>query len=424
VFTRLKLRVQRSAAVLEEAPQADLFRSASPVSVETPALPKIPAPRLKSYLVAEVRQAMSAARRELGDNAILIHTKRLDPPQVNAKYEVTFGVAGERPEFTPAPNVPSFPSADAPAAGGSSSKRRDDKVWADEFARVRADLAALHALLLKQEREFVSGRKSTPDTLKLQNQLIQHGVNPDLVSEWLGALDDSIATRGSLIDSEPCAQMLIDHLGSRIRVDPSLGWDSSQGKAIMFVGPSGAGKTTALLKTALEYGVKKGRPLELWTLDSKGDEFDPSVQSFARLLNTPTSTFRSAGTLAAAILATDLENRLVLIDTKGFGDQGVEPDHELSIVLGSSQLVDCQLVLPATWHASALSRAVDRFELFQPSRLLFTMLDQAQMWGPMLQEPWRTRKALSFVSEGALGAGTIQPASLARILDSIDESEL
>ena len=427
MFVRLKLGSEKSAAAVEEqSPVAEVAReesSASPRStallekmiVTTPELPQNRGPRIKTYQVGEVRQAMAAARRELGGDAILIQTKRLDPPQNGMKYEVTFGVAGEG--TTPSPVTGTASQLGQPAL--TAQTQPNDPHWSEEFARVRADIAALHSMLSKRYWDPATSLDPTRETVKFRNQLVQHGVDPDLASEWLAALEDTLTSEDSKPSFEVIAKILLGHLGSRVRVDASLGWDTSLGKAMMLIGPPASGKTTALLKLALEYGVKRGRDVEIWSLDHWSSDTDSTVQSFCHLLNIPMRSFRSAGGMMGALGKIDLSNRLVLIDTKGYGGKSTDADGELSSTLAGSELIDCQLVLSTAWHPTALASAVDRFEVFQPSRLMFTMLDQSCTFGSLLQEPWRTRKTLSFVSEGGLGAGTIRVASLESILEKI-----
>jgi flagellar biosynthesis protein FlhF len=287
--------------------------------------------------------------------------------------------------------------------------------WAVEFERLRMDLASLHAIVSKG----FSKTDAADPGVQLHGQLVQHGIDADLAAEWVKAVEP--AARAGSWTRPAVRDALVEQLSSRVRVDASLGWDSTQDKAIMLVGPAGSGKTTALLKLALEFGVKRGRDVELWTLDNQSGDVDPMVQSFARLLNLPSRQFRSARTLAASFEGVSSGKSLVLVDTTGSWGTSVDGDQELSQVLGSASRIDCQLVLPAAWQPSAVAKAVDRFEVFQPSRLLFSMLDHTCVWGAMLQEPWRTSKALSFLGEGAMGSGSMQASSVARILDRIFE---
>jgi flagellar biosynthesis protein FlhF len=360
---------------------------------------------------------MSAARRELGEDAILIQTKRLDPQEDGIKYEVTFGIGGEVGSTAVAAPAIAF----SPTPRANQVKDSEDTVWAEELRRLRAEIVTLHEIVSRNYWEPEPPVVQYQRTVRLQNQLTQHGVDTDLAAEWLTALEDSLKLSDPVGDGDATAVMLTDVLSSRIRADSSLGWDGSHGKAIMLVGPAGAGKTTALLKLALEFGIKRARSVYLWSLAPRSVELDQTTEAFAHLLNISTRTFKSPQGLVVELGKVNLDDHLVLIDTKGFGMDSVDTDQELSMALRVPAPIDCLLVLPAVWQPSALSRAVDRYEVFQPARLLFTMLDQTGALGAILQESWRTRKPLSFLSEGGFGSGRIRPASLDSILESIDQ---
>jgi flagellar biosynthesis protein FlhF len=336
---------------------------------------------------------------------------------------VTFGIAaGEEPAvLAPAKNVyvsrkPETPE-DAP-----------DLDLTEEFDRLRVEITSIQERVNRGHRKsglhasLTSSRQLSPRLLDLKSRLVQHGVDSDLASEWLTALKSSRQVTASPSEEDATALNLAEHLSTRIQVDSSLGWDSSQGKGIMLVGPPGSGKTSALLKLAVEYGIKRGRSVELWTLDPRGRELGHTTQSLTHLLNIRSRSFKAPQALAGALDGMTIQDRMILIDTEGFGAETVDADRDLSVLTSGSAPIDCQLVLSAAWHPSALKRAVNRFEVFQPSRLLFTMLDQASTFGGLLQEPWRTRKPLSFLGDGALGSGTIQPASLTFILNKIDQA--
>lgn len=435
MLVRLKLRSQKRASAgaqqsvaIQPAPEKSLSASSctsaatsltQEVSGNTVALARdtlTGVPRIKTYRVAEIRHAMAAASRELGEDAILIQTKRLDAQEDSVRYEVTFGVIGGKPQ--PVAKASSGPESPAPLPATTGAPT--ELGWAQEFGRLREDMAALQAMLSRHYWDPESVVSTKRKSVTLRNQLVQHGVDSDLASEWALALENSVAVHLAPHE-EITAAMLEQHISSRVRVDASAGWDSSQGKALMLLGPAASGKTTSILKIALEFGIKHGRSVEIWALDSRRTGAEQATEDFARLLNIPCRTLQSPHAVTGALAKIKLDNCLVLIDTKNIGTGSVDHDQELANMLSNGVAIDCHLVLPAAWHPAALRRAVDRYEIFQPSRLLFTMLDETCTFGPMLQEPWRTRKPLSFFSEGPLGSGQIQPASLQLVLKNIEQ---
>ena len=95
---------------------------------------------------------------------------------------------------------------------------------------------------------------------------------------------------------------------------------------------------------------------------------------------------------------------------------------ELASVLAFGENADVHLVLPATWQGVSIRQTVDRFEIFQPARLLFTMVDQAAVYGPLIQEAWRTGKPLSFIGSGTVGRTALRPADLGWIVARLFEA--
>src|ERR1700689_5202131 len=66
-------------------------------------------PRIKTYIAESVPQAMTLARREMGDDAILIQTQKRETVDPAKRFEVTFGIVpGAAPQATKAPAKPAI----------------------------------------------------------------------------------------------------------------------------------------------------------------------------------------------------------------------------------------------------------------------------------------------------------------------------
>ncbi len=375
------------------------------------------APRIKTYVAGSVGQAMATARRELGEEAILIYSKRIeDSTDPKRQYEITFGVIHETVKPTPAAPLRPAVEETAPVPEVSLNK---DAGMAQEFALMRQEIYALRTMLARSAWGNGSVGNSSECSSHIYTLLVQQGLDPNLATEAALAVEEHTSADGDEIGERALAA-LAGFLSSHVLTDCSLGWDQSAGKATVLMGPSGSGKTTALVKLALEYGIKRGRPVEIFSLDRQKTEPSRTLEAPAVMLNIPYRPLGSIEALAAALNSKGDDNTLILADTSGFGSGSIDRDRELADLLQAGARADVHLVLPATWHPASIRRAVDRFEIFQPSRLLFTMLDQAGVTGLILQEAWRTGKPLSFFNDGALGCGNIQPASLENVLRGME----
>jgi hypothetical protein len=69
---------------------------------------------------------------------------------------------------------------------------------------------------------------------------------------------------------------------------------------------------------------------------------------------------------------------LILIDTPGLCGSEMEASEDLARVLVTHPGIDTHLVLPASMRASDLRRISEQYSVFQPSKLLFTRLDETE----------------------------------------------
>ena len=192
------------------------------------------------------------------------------------------------------------------------------------------------------------------------------------------------------------------------------------------MGPPACGKTTALIKLAVEYGLKLGNPIEFFSLTKGKTTVDRTLETMTGILGLPCEALADGAALISALARPRAAGTLVLVDVNGYGSAAVEDEMELASALASNENADVHLALPATWQGISIRQTVDRFEIFQPARLLFTMLDQAAVYGPLIQEAWRTGKPLSFFSHGTVGNTALQAADLswivARLFDTARET--
>jgi flagellar biosynthesis protein FlhF len=68
-----------------------------------------------------------------------------------------------------------------------------------------------------------------------------------------------------------------------------------------------------------------------------------------------------------------------------------------------------------------LSRTIDRFEGFSPSKIIFTRLDETASCGAMVSESVRTGKPISFLGTGQRIPEDLEPATVPYLLDAVSE---
>ena len=98
-------------------------------------------------------------------------------------------------------------------------------------------------------------------------------------------------------------------------------------KVAMFVGPSGVGKTTAIVKLVAHYRLQEHRSVALITLDTCRLAAVEHLRMYAKVLEVPLETAQTTADVLEGIRRHRQAN-LIMIDTPGFGPHETSATHE------------------------------------------------------------------------------------------------
>jgi flagellar biosynthesis protein FlhF len=187
-------------------------------------------------------------------------------------------------------------------------------------------------------------------------------------------------------------------------------------KVAMFIGPSGAGKTTAIVKLAAHFRLQENRSVALITLDTCRMAAVEQLRTYAHVLGVPLETVQSTAEVVEAIRR-HRQASLILIDTPGLGPHETAQLMNLAGLKDSYGSIETHLVLSATTRMQDLRRTVARYTACAPSRLLFTKLDETEEYGNLFELAYQTTLPLSYWSNGQRVPEDFEPAEPARLAD-------
>ncbi len=360
--------------------------------------------KLKSYFAGTVEAAMALAREELGPDAMLVHSKRTTPETRHiGQYEVVFALpqdeTREQPERPAAP--PTFKQI-----FGSGRESAIEKLTLElESLKKRIDsmTGAFAPPVVAAPQSAPSPRKS-PALEILQDAGLDR-LLAETIAKEVDAADDIGAS-------------LRQSLAGRVQVDPTLGVAGSSRRIVALVGPSGAGKTTTLVKLATRYGLTSRRSVQIITTDVFRVGGAEHLRLYASILGLSYQAVETPRALAQA-LEEQSRKDLIFIDTPALGGREVPEARELAEYIANDPDIDVHVVLPASCKGSDLSRAIDRYRIFKPDKLIFTRLDETDRCGSLINLCWETSKPLSFLTRGDQIPEDLEPASVSRILDTV-----
>ena len=398
--------------------------------------------RLKSYFAGTVESAMRLARQEMGDEALLVNSRKA-PPEARhlGEYEVVFAVTpAVAPPLRPTVEREGEAGKDAAIAAARPVNRPANPAaldLANEVADIRRQLERMAAAVARSN-SLHSGRQfAIPELAEAFALLTAAEVNPDLaisLTESLAArlVSDPFASRScdeagcedqaessTSTGSRRIRHALSKELRSRIKVAPELG--SAGGKSprvVALVGPPGSGKTTTLIKLAASHGMTSRRPTHLISMDCYRIAAAEQLRSYAAILGAGFSACDTVAGLAQTLDECKYKD-LVLIDTPGHGPSDISLSEDLARYLASRPDIETHLVLSCSTKSADLSRVVNRLERFRPARMLFTRLDETSTYGVILNEALRADLPISYLANGQQIPEDLEAATSQGIVDLI-----
>jgi len=371
--------------------------------------------RIKSYFAKSVDQAMAQARVELGEEAMLLNTRKApaDHPS-GMNYEVIFGVAGEAPVEVPVATKVESPAPEPPAYSLEQLHQQIDEI---------------RTLLVRSSQAQLTMQRAVPELADVYAHLMSAEIEPALGKDIVDRLEATMATdafcagagnsgnrwKPQRVDCERLEAFLRVELENRVGLAPRLGADD-ENPAVVLVGPRGAGKTTSLAKLAVLRGrFANERPARLLSLDMSRAAAHLQLQSVASAHNIAFEEVPAAY-LLPGIIAETRQKETVFVDTPGYSGADSKAAEAAAAAFAECPQLDVHLVIPGYMKARDLRLCIERYAPFRPSKLLVTKLDETQSFGSIFSEAARAGLKLSFVAHGPGIPNDIRPASYKDLL--------
>lgn len=333
--------------------------------------------RMKHIQAATMQEALQIAKRDLGDDAVLLETKKNNGSGITVVFAID-----ESDPFS-FDDLPPMPEPD----------------FTPEIPRATAASAGIEH----------------PAFELIDEALVYHAVPLELAAALRKQLRAQYVAPGALI--EVAENLLAEALGKVLAFKPiGTGAPIAPLKALMLVGPHGAGKTSALAKLATELTLHRQRVV-LVSADNERMGATDTLQSLADLLR---CEFQIADTRAELkeLVGRYLGQAWVLIDSPGANIYEFKQLKALG-ELASLQNVEPVLTCPSGMDREEAAELAAVFDFLPIERMIMTRLDATRRLGCLFSALTAGGYALANFSQSASPSEACSPASapaLARLM--------
>ncbi len=346
--------------------------------------------QIKRFEARDIQEALRQVKEAMGPEAIILSTKTLKHPLLqgykDAKVEVV--AAMDRPN-DPAPKAHFSPFQPSPVS----------------------------APVLKAEN------KVQPEKEKVQideDKVIDRILSCGFPLTFIHQVVDDLKSLRKEMSGYPTGELYRGLLRMKLMEQIDVTGPSLEGAKIWsFIGPTGVGKTTTLVKLAADFSLKVTPKITLVTLDTYRIGAVEQLRTYAEILRLPLEVALSREDLGR-IIEKHKHQDLLLIDTAGRGPGQTGPIEELKAFLTVHPCIENHLLLSATTKESDLELAVKRFRQALPIKsYIFTKLDETEQYVPIFNQLLRSKAPLSYLTTGQRVPEDIELATKARMANLV-----
>ncbi|HEW92121.1 MAG TPA: flagellar biosynthesis protein FlhF [Thermotogaceae bacterium] len=405
--------------------------------------------KIKKYLVKDIKEALIQIKQELGENAVILQTRRIRKggflgifggeifTEVTAVAEEnTSSVDSKKKDFDNQEdtiynlreilsrnirknlnNVKNYEKGNFNGVKPENHDEIDNRNVSNgnpiASTNIIKDIEEIKRMFvqLNAKIEMFNGDLSEfpAELKKLFNRMVDQSISKDLSLKMLYELKDEES-----FEINRLSDLISRYFEKLIKVEvPDIGNGIS-----MFLGPTGVGKTTTLAKLAANLKLKQKKKVAILTIDTYRIAAVSQLKTYSEIMNIP--FFVAYTPQEARNIISTIENfDSILIDTAGRSQRDEIHLDELKKYVEVVKSDYRFLLLNIAINTKDLIDTIERFSLCEPTHLIFTKLDETNNFGNILNVGDNFNLPIAFITTGQDVPDDIEIADSKRLSELI-----
>ncbi len=372
--------------------------------------------KVKRFIAENSQEAIFKIKTELGRDAIILHSRKIKRPGIfsflkKPLIEMVAAVEQEQTDKKPQNNL-------------SNSNNMAYKVSPLETGKIQKLQEQIENIESMLNRFMSKAIKTPEDSLeknqseifeKYYNLLLENDVDESIAGKVMNIVGKqfSFSTENEGAIKKGIKILIKEYLGSPSPVD-----ENTKTNKIIFIGPTGVGKTTTIAKLAAKFSIRAGKSVGLITADTYRIAAVEQLRTYSKILDIPVKIIYEPKEITDAI-KNYKDKDMILVDTAGRNHKVQGQLNEVKEIVSYVQEADVFLVISATTAYKDIVDIIQSYEFLNNYKLLFTKLDETTTVGNILNIKALTGKPLSYFTTGQSVPDDIEIASAEKIANII-----
>lgn len=378
--------------------------------------------KIKRYMGKNTQEALLKVKMDLGNNAIILNTKKVRQKGIKKFFSSPMIEIMAAIDDDDARNKDrELTKIDATyKAYNNPQKNLSEKE--EKFTELENKVTNIENMLDKilnivaPEKNLSEADKDEQNKLPqiyqlLYNNLLRNEVDEEIAKSIL----EQVAKRSDSRNLNDTSLVMHSVIAAMLgKAEPITLRTDDKPTVILFVGPTGVGKTTTLAKLAASFMLSEGKNVGLITADTYRIAAVDQLKTYAEILGIPISVAYSIEEIRNEIERYN-DKDVILIDTAGSSYRDKQKFEELKNQVNECNADSIFLVLSSTVSSKNCKEIIKNYEFIPNYKLIFTKLDETPVYGNILNTKCYSDKSLSYITNGQNVPDDIEIANVERL---------
>jgi len=385
--------------------------------------------KIKRYFGKDTQEAMMKVKMDLGNDAVILNTRKV-------KKKGIFNIF-KKPMVEVLAAVDEYPNSGSHGKDMVGTKNlsapetqviRANGYTNEKIRNLENKIDSLEQMIKGIYESITTGNNTAEELPKKMEKdeshifevfyrnLVKNDVDPDFATRIINNLKSAYESGESVSDQV----VKLYNLLAKLLDKPEVIQLKPDGKptVVMFIGPTGVGKTTTLAKIAANYSLNFKKKVGLITTDTYRIAAVEQLKTYAEILGLPLSIVYSPNEIVDAI-AQYSDKDIVLIDTAGRSHNNKAQMEEISAWIEASRADEVYLLVSMTTSNRNLRELVKNYSFLKNYKILLTKFDESPVVGMIINIRLLTGMKLSYITTGQNVPDDIEVADIDKILRTL-----
>lgn len=344
--------------------------------------------KIRRYMAANMQEALLKVKMDLGNDAVILNTRKvkrpgffnlLKPPLI----EILASLEEEEDE------------AKKIAIEDPKVKELENKVKSMENM-----LEKIYTQMTEKTKD--NATEVTINSSKIYDVILENMRKNDVEEEAINNILNKLREQGLDENSNvnEVFTMFRKEIIRTLKQPSSITLDGmKRPKVVMFLGPTGVGKTTTLAKIAANFMIREKKTVGLITADTYRIAAVEQLKTYSEIMGAPVNVIYSPNEMQEAIDKYS-DKDLVLIDTPGKSHKNKKHFDEIKDLFAQCKPDEVYLLISAGTKMKDCKEILKAYSFINDYKLIFTKVDETESLGIVLNVMNITGKRLSYFTTG------------------------